>query len=460
MRLLKSVLLVSSCLLSSVSAADSAAAPDEAEKFTVHYRKRMIAIQPFTPEMNIDRNVLGEVGDGATFKSVVPILVCVHDIKPTISLKTLIEAANESFETREVTSSTEKNKRYFNIIRKLSNYATKYLPKARDKKSLKESKERTIDDTRNALIVSMELIDERSEVLDELFLGIFVSGASTCKLKLGEQSVTQREVTKEIQKFAFHVFENSNSLVLRNLESLAPDFKSYDDARTRVKDWVTKEVQKHEVKVNGNVESYNIGAEFSFDDGVTKLNLFPVSIVELQELHASSKFRQLTRIFYGLECKDAASLARVIHAPEYRKAKRNRPEMVERVLDHPPFDKDHETEPDKPSDKGAFHSGGQDCFGDSEQAFLAFLECPSDRFIVRSKQQAVTNVKKVIIRLLSTRDICKFCRGTLSFSLSSDDSWLNGALNKFLELQKISMVQNFEVSIVGYSMCPTSKERR
>ena len=59
-----------------------------------------------------------------------------------------------------------------------------------------------------------------------------------------------------------------------------------------------------------------------------------------------------------------------------------------------------------------------------------------------------------------TRDICKFCRGTLSFSLSSDDSWLNGALNKFLELQKISMVQNFEVSIVGYSMCPTSKERR
>jgi hypothetical protein len=92
--------------------------------------------------------------------------------------------------------------------------------------------------------------------------------------------------------------------------------------------------------------------------------------------------------------------------------------------------------------------------------FLTFLECPADRFIVRSKNQEISNVQKVNIRLLSTRDIYKFCRGTLSFLLNSPDNWLMGALNKFMGLQKIGMASSFEVSMTGYSMCPTSKERR
>ena len=461
MRFLKSLLITSLWWLSSGYAADNAAASKTPENFTSHYRKRMIEIQPFNPNLNINRNILGEVGEGTTFKSVFPALICAHDIKPTLSLKILIEAANVNFESRNTTSSAEKNKKYFSVIRELSDYAAKYLPNARDKKNLKDARERTIVDTRNALIVSMEFLDEENKILEELFLGIFVSGVSSCKLKLGEQSVTQKEVAKEMIKFDFHVFENANSLALKNMECHAPDFQAYDAARTKVKKWVASEIQKHQIKaLDGKVDSYNVGAEFLFDENGTKLNFFPVSIVEFQELHESSKFRQLTRIFYGQECKDPASLLGAIHASKHTPEKRSRSETVESVLDHPLFDKDYEKEPDRSRDKGAFHSGRQGCFSDSEQAFLSFLESPSDRFIVRSKQEEISNVQKVIIRLLSTRDICKFCRGTLSFSLNRDEGWLKSTLKKFLELQKISVAPNFEISMFGYSMCPTSEERR
>lgn len=130
--------------------------------------------------------------------------------------------------------------------------------------------------------------------------------------------------------------------------------------------------------------------------------------------------------------------------------------------EHPCFDSELAIEPKGLAAKGAFHSGEADCFGDSEQAFLTFLENPARRFIASSwKGDLETDISHITIRLLSPRDICKFCRGTLSVSLSTERNWLRFKLRDFLTKElKLSLTTNFSVRILGYSTSPIKPERR
>lgn len=208
----------------------------------VFCRNRIIEIFPASNETVAThcKNAMEEIGEGTTFCSVVPNLLCLHDLaKQAPAVRLVIDVANEEYEfsvrypslcALGTTASlgryyyldslvsiarnicTENCKRYFDIVNKLAQYAVEYLPNARDKKDLKRLESRTINDARNPLLVSLELHDALGTSIGELFMGIFVSGNESCKLMLGTQVVTSKVVDKELHQFNIKLFENANAL--------------------------------------------------------------------------------------------------------------------------------------------------------------------------------------------------------------------------------------------------------
>jgi hypothetical protein len=486
---MKNMITISSALmmLFTVPVFASGGVPqDEPSVSVTHHRNRMIEILPAASYQKHSKNIMGEIGEGTTFISNSPYLTFIYDSaeKPAGTLRLIIESANEDREftnrypalrmfSRIVSDHahptlsalisvthgicSDRNKEYFDAVRALESYAIKYLPNARDKKDLPAEANRTISDARNPLLVNLELRDFLGRAIGEVSLGVFVSGrgtASTCKLMLGEQVVTPKVVEKEMQKFNIGVFETANNLVLRKLENQAPAYARLLQSFQEVKDWIDQQLKQHEVKPFGTtVESYNIAPLFKITGSHSKIALHPVAMCDLSE--EKGKFKQLTQIHFGQEYRDSTCLAIDPQANESRNAFQCR-------CDHSCFDSELGTDPKILVAKGAFHSGEADCFGDSEQAFLTFLENPAGRFIARSWiGDLETGISHVTIRLLSPRDICKFCRGTLSMSMSPERNWLQSKLKDFLTKElNLSLTINFSVRIFGYSTSPIKPERR
>jgi hypothetical protein len=111
---------------------------------------------------------------------------------------------------------------------------------------------------------------------------------------------------------------------------------------------------------------------------------------------------------------------------------------------------------------GAFHSGRSHCFGDSEQAFLTFIENPVKRLIAHSWIGTLNaDISHGTMRLLSPRDICKFCRGTLSRSISTERNGLQSNLRDLFTTELgLSLSTNFSVRILGYSTSAIKPDRR
>lgn len=450
------------------------------------HRHRMIEILPAMSNHSHHKNVMGEIGEGTSFVSNVPNLTFVYDSAQQYlpALRLVLESVNEDKEfsirypaLRMFTSALNershptlaaiissaremcayKNKEYFDTVCELERYAIKYLPNARDKKDLKAEDARTISDARNPLLVNLELHDFLGRTIGELSLGVFVSGrgvASSCKLMLGEQAVTPKVVEKELQKFNIGVFETANTLVLRKLETQAPGYVKLQQSSQEVKGWVEQKLKQHEVNPSGTtIESYNIAPLFEMTGAQLKLALHPMALCDLSE--EKLKFKQLTQIHFGQDYRDSTCLAIDSRISESRNA-------FERRCDHSCFDKVLSSDLTSFTDKGAFHSGEADCFGDSEQVFLTFLEKQEDRCIARSWKEPLKSViSHVTIRLLSPRDICKFCRGTISMSLCADRNWLQSKLRDFLTKDlHLSITPNFSVRILGYSTSAIKPDRR
>lgn len=115
-------------------------------------------------------------------------------------------------------------------------------------------------------------------------------------------------------------------------------------------------------------------------------------------------------------------------------------------------------------------------FYDSEQVWLLFMEKydqVKDNFPVLIKDQqsdqgataavpagSVLNIDEIEVRLFSYRDICKYCRGTISSLLSRRgesgpllSSYLWNFVPKLKDVhgQSFNLAQNFQVSVQGYS---------
>lgn len=69
--------------------------------------------------------------------------------------------------------------------------------------------------------------------------------------------------------------------------------------------------------------------------------------------------------------------------------------------------------------KGCFESNFDGCFTDSEQAWLDFLENPRPHHIFFSSNFDIQNAKTFSVTMFSYYDVCRYCRGTLSYLFGS-----------------------------------------
>lgn len=81
--------------------------------------------------------------------------------------------------------------------------------------------------------------------------------------------------------------------------------------------------------------------------------------------------------------------------------------------------------------KGCFEGNFGGCFTDSEQAWLDFLENPRPHHIFFSPNFDIQNAKTFQVRLFSYYDICRYCRGTLSYLFGS--KYLNDLFFSFFK---------------------------
>lgn len=456
------------------------------------HRNRMIEILPAVSSHTHRKNMMGEIGEGTTFNSYYPTFALLCATSETPHNRLLLEVGNEQIEfsrkykflsqldtygddypllsgiiTAAKRESAGENKRYFDIIKSLEEYGKRYF--YFDGKSP------------NLLVVSIKLL---GNVQKEIFLGVFVSGGDSCKLLVDGRDVSYKGLTQPLERFTFREPErvlkqtNSHAMVFKALSGKLAEYKDHqeyidfhkallvlDKASTAFRNKIEKDIQEHRL----GAETFSHAPIFEFKEGRNfKLSLSPVSRIDLYEQPSdqlSDLYKRLTQIFLEEEFDDLTKLAEYADSAK----KIETATLVDhRLIDAKSLTSSGDRLPFK--EKGCLHSGLTDCFSDSEQAFLSYLDHATPKDMTKApvhlnKETLATplcGITHVELRLLSTKDICKFCRATLSKSLAS--SILRAKLSKYLNSQGIIAVEeldaNIPITILGYSRVAIANTRR
>jgi hypothetical protein len=211
-------------------------------------------------------------------------------------------------------------------------------------------------------------------------------------------------------------------------------------------------------------DAFSLAPIFEFEGhNSPKLSLSPISSIDFN-VQSSDLYRRLTQIFLGEEFNDPAKMSFYTRREKIAEAEVL---VYHKLIDVNSLTSTSERLPFK--DKGCLHTGLTDCFSDSEQAFLSYLGHPTFKDAVNAPKHLekgtfatpLSGITQVELRLLTTKDICEFCRATLSKSLES--SILRMKLSKYLNSQGIIDVEelgsNVPITIWGYSRVAISNTR-